>query len=359
MENIKILNMQLEGVPIFKNKININFYHDDLDQNNPKTKPVVLFTGLVATGKSSVLKIMKFILEIIINGKGLNENQVSLISSSDNFSYSVVFYYKNKYHKISSEIEKVCNKNKKTKLIYKNEYLRSIEKEKIKSKEDLEKFINTRLNKNNSKVIRDSLDENIGVFLKDDDSIVALITKDTTLPIKQITNNNDIDFLEAIDHIDTSLLELLDSSIDYIKKENDNIILKFKGDDRVYLSKNERFLKNLLSSKTIKSLKITLNSIEILRFGGYLFIDDIENHMNKYLIDELVDLFTNPSVNKNNAAIFLSSNYPENININEFYVLNKISKDKSIISLVSKDKYMENYNNAEKLKQYIGNKIHN
>lgn len=70
-------------------------------------------------------------------------------------------------------------------------------------------------------------------------------------------------------------------------------------------------LEKYLSSGTIKGINLFINAMMVLDKGGYLIIDELENHFNKELAATLVRFFMNHKVNKKGAVILLSTHYPE------------------------------------------------
>jgi len=51
--------------------------------------------------------------------------------------------------------------------------------------------------------------------------------------------------------------------------------------------------------------------MKILKNGGYLLIDEIENHFNKEIVATLVRFFMNVRLNKNGAVLIYTTHYPE------------------------------------------------
>lgn len=70
-------------------------------------------------------------------------------------------------------------------------------------------------------------------------------------------------------------------------------------------------LEEILSSGTVKGLTVVQRAVAILRTGGYLLLDEIENHLNKQLVNVLIDLFTSLETNPNGATLVFSTHYPE------------------------------------------------
>lgn len=70
-------------------------------------------------------------------------------------------------------------------------------------------------------------------------------------------------------------------------------------------------IERYLSSGTIKGIVTFTIAREILREGGYLLIDEIENHFNKEIVSTLIRFFKDKQLNKKGGVLFLSTHYPE------------------------------------------------
>ena len=160
-------------------------------------------------------------------------------------------------------------------------------------------------------------------YLKNEDSIF--------LKILNQPENSDVRTFDTIDQTDfnylstysndmpTSFIKYLDPSIEEIKyiKPNSNFkedgppmfSLKFIGLDEV-IKTDVIDLKNYLSSGTIKGLNILGYISVILSNGGYLIVDEIENHLNKRIISSLIELFLS-DINKQGATLIFSTHYVE------------------------------------------------
>ena len=88
----------------------------------------------------------------------------------------------------------------------------------------------------------------------------------------------------------------------------------------------------VLSSGTIKGINFLENTYSILKNGGYLIIDEIENHMHKKLVQTIIRFFTDPDMNKHGATLIFSTHYVEIIDTidrkDNIYILRK-DKDSS------------------------------
>lgn len=64
-----------------------------------------------------------------------------------------------------------------------------------------------------------------------------------------------------------------------------------------------------MSSETIKGIVTFTMAREILREGGYLLIDEIENHFNKEIVSTLMRFFKDSQLNKKGGVLFFSTHY--------------------------------------------------
>ena len=91
-------------------------------------------------------------------------------------------------------------------------------------------------------------------------------------------------------------------------------------------------LNKILSSGTVKGCGILINAYRTIKFGGYLIIDELENHFNREIIATLIDLFLDRNVNKNGGTLIYSTHYVE--------LLDYINRNDSIY-IVRKEKGIE------------------
>lgn len=70
-------------------------------------------------------------------------------------------------------------------------------------------------------------------------------------------------------------------------------------------------LKMQMSSGTIKGNNLFNAVIFCLLGGGYLIIDEVENHFNKKIIELLMSIFMNQTLNTKGSVLILSTHYIE------------------------------------------------
>lgn len=204
-------------------------------------------------------------------------------------------------------------------------------------------FIEQRLDEINADSVRNNLDDTTTQLLKSDDSIVTLITKSVNLPLRQMIDNVNLNLLSVDSSVSSEVLNFFDSNIDYIRHENDdvdsNVILKFKNSKGFYSSSNRNAWGEIISSGTIKGNSLVDMSLDVLKTGGYLIIDELENHLNKQLVKTFIDLFKDPLINKKGATIIFSTHYPELMDFMErldnIYLLTRNESNRAKLNLLS------------------------
>ena len=92
--------------------------------------------------------------------------------------------------------------------------------------------------------------------------------------------------------------------------EKSIIHLKFREKQEILLN-NIVEIEHYLSSGTIKGIVTFTMAREILREGGYLLVDEIENHFNKEIVSTLIRFFKDSQLNKKGGVLFFSTHYPE------------------------------------------------
>lgn len=108
----------------------------------------------------------------------------------------------------------------------------------------------------------------------------------------------------------TAVLKLFDESLEKIKLINDNkfeIIFTNKKSIKV----DSTGLSEYLSSGTSKGFDLYSSVLYCLKAGKVLIVDEIENHFHKTLVENLINLFKDKSVNKSGAVLIFTTHYCE------------------------------------------------
>ncbi|MDO5563071.1 MAG: ATP-binding protein, partial [Synergistaceae bacterium] len=88
------------------------------------------------------------------------------------------------------------------------------------------------------------------------------------------------------------------------------IWLKFKGKEEIALNQPSE-LNRYLSSGTIKGINTFVNAMRTFREGGYLIIDELENHFNKEIVATLIRFYMDRQINSKGAVLVFSTHYSE------------------------------------------------
>ena len=172
------------------------------------------------------------------------------------------------------------------------------------------------------KIYEDEWDEHIDIFtpIPEELSIVFIALKkskirqffyestmdspdiyDVTFKIMKVANLEE-KYIEKV-------LRIFDENIGEIRQiDESNYAVVYKGETRNF-SDNELY--RFMSSGTTKGLSLYILAIMSLQMGFDLIVDEIENHFHKTLVENLVMLYKDKNVNKNNATLIFSTHYCE------------------------------------------------
>ncbi|MBT1161166.1 MULTISPECIES: AAA family ATPase [Bifidobacterium] len=111
--------------------------------------------------------------------------------------------------------------------------------------------------------------------------------------------------------VPSDIVRTFDRSVERLDVDEDGKVhLKFVDDD------HERIMgqidaAQMLSAGTIRGSRIVNAAVEVLKEGGYFLIDEIENSLNKKLVETIMDLFASPITNPRGATLVFTTHYPE------------------------------------------------
>ena len=138
---------------------------------------------------------------------------------------------------------------------------------------------------------------------------------------------------------------MFDEHLDNIKIINENKykIIYTNGLTKE-VSNNELY--EILSSGTTKGFGLFTFVVYSLKTGCDLIVDEIENHFHKTLVENLVSLYKDKSVNKNNATLIFTTHYCEILDLFG-------RKDNIYICKYDKAIILENMHNDYKLRSEL------
>ena len=153
-------------------------------------------------------------------------------------------------------------------------------------------------------------------FLLDDVSIMVAFNKRNRehVPFTELLRYTNINALTIKEDCPPQLIAFFDPSVAYLKVESKSkgldIRLKFNGQDELQLKQLSE-LDRYLSSGTIKGINVFLKAMETFQTGGYLIVDELENHFNREIVSTLIRFFMDKKVNPRGAMLIFSTHYPE------------------------------------------------
>lgn len=317
---MKLLRATAEGLPLFKEKLDICFYaqqrisEEQKEQLHPLFSNVYLnpatgFIGINASGKTSVLKVILLILGIMNNEPINHIDTRDILGDAKKTVLNIFFYSETNKEVCRLETVVAARKTKTEGIIY------SIISERIWSKKTDEIIARKAMLDFDGKepiMVRSGQED----FLSDDVSIMIALNKKTGENIRIVdlllfTNINVLPFSEGIPAEVITYLDPTVESLYFDEKDQKEIIrLKFKDKEEIVLN-NPLELNNYLSSGTVKGMIIFTLAKEVLQNGGYIVVDEIENHFNKEIVTTLMRFFMDSKLNKNGGTLIFSTHYPE------------------------------------------------
>ena len=330
---IHILRSEIDGLTLFKDKkvmfdlvAEKNVTEDDVLNGNvmriddliDKLNTIAL-VGSNATGKTTQLRLIKMVISVFLALDSLNEFENLADQFEDTFRFTNYFYNAKTLYKVESAVKKTTDGD----FAFIEETIYS---KKVYPSHKKSELFNFDLTKRGQQELlrRSSLPDEITAFLRDDDTIFSTIVRkimnnkvqDIVIDEIDMTNKNKLTTKEKIP---VEYIKYFDPSIESIRilskdvpSEKMNVEVTFKNDSIIQVPLIE--LSNYLSSGTIKGINLFIDIEKTLKNGGYLIIDEIENHLHKSIIMHIIQLFAN-SLNKNGGTLIFSTHYSEIIDM--------------------------------------------
>lgn len=328
---MKLLKLCATGLPLFRDKCEIDFmalqrvteenaeqmskvFSTDLQdfyKNN-----VISFIGINASGKTTLLKLITFACRLL-NNEPLNLIDCSEVLDGLNEEQQVVldiyFYADNKStvpftnNGAINLLQTVIVRRDK-KYVITHEILKSKKIDKAVRKKNVFDFTGVEINMSRQHINSE--------FLLDDVSIMVAFNKRNKeeIRITDMLRYTNINQLNISEDCPLELIAFFDPSIEYLKLRNKgkdtDICLKFRGKEELVLKQMSE-LNRYLSSGTIKGINIFISAMRTFETGGYLIVDELENHFNREIVSTLIRFYMDHKVNHQGATLVFSTHYPE------------------------------------------------
>lgn len=274
------------------------------------------FIGKNASGKTSAIDLLDCAYSILGGFRLENKNY-----SYDGVELEIIFYYLDFIFLYETTLgsDKLGNR-----AIFKNEklYLKKYYKTNVKeiyNREGFEPMSKPLFSPFSNKVLDASLDDDHSLLPDDTSRLFYVFGKKATRAIYFDSYEAGTDtyrlMFNALKNYDidsdilTRVLRVFDDNVESLEMlDENNYKLKFKG-ETITLSDTQ--LVYMLSSGTTKGILLYVLMVASLKEGFDLLVDEVENHFHKTLVENMISLYKDKTVNRNNATLIFTTHYCE------------------------------------------------
>ena len=259
----------------------------------------VAFVGKNASGKTSAIELMECCYSILSEFR-LEDKHYNY----DNVKLEIIFYYKGNIYKYTTGLKSDPNLGSKANFTEQHIYQKKYYKSKVKEIYAVEGF------------------EEITGFgeLPEDTSIVFFILKKkATRAVYFNCNGEGADTYHLLframktykipENILVKVIKIFDDKIKSLEMVDEKHYKLIYQDHVKELSDSE--LVYILSSGTTKGVLLYIFVVAALENGFDLLIDEVENHFHKTLVENMISLFKEKTVNKKYATLMFTTHYCE------------------------------------------------
>ena len=261
--------------------------------------------GKNASGKTTAVDLLALVYDIFSFFKVKNTLNLFLMWHND-VNLDITFYHEGSLYRYITDLvidDNPLNNtvNFKNEKLYKRPYYKTLAKQIFDYNKYIELPITTDLPDDTS-ILYDVLKEiTIRGFYTSSDDLIYRLYSNVFNVYKMIDNNHTI--IESI-------LKILDEHLDNIEMINeDKFLIYYTDKSKIQVTGKELY--SMLSSGTSKGIWLFTYVVYSLKNGTDLVIDEIENHFHKTLVENLVNLYKDKSVNKKNATLIFTTHYCE------------------------------------------------
>lgn len=342
---MKLLSISIKGLPLFKEELSICFYaqqrvseehRDQLHLMRPDSSfylnNIEALIGINASGKTSVLKATLFALNLL-NNEPINHIETrDILGLSERVVVNCFFYSdSDELCRLETIISSRQDRNHEVRYTITEEKLWSKPASSATTKKALLDF---------DGIEPSAVRTNDEAFLPSDTSIIIAYNKQNHqhIDIADLLSLTDINVLPISDGIPSDVVAFLDPTVEKLSFISDDgkvdVHLKFFNKAEIVLS-DPAELNRYLSSGTIKGIVAFTLAMRILNSGGYLVIDELENHFNKEIVATLIRFFMDPELNRNGGTLIFTTHYPEILDEFERNEYVYITRNRDGISVVN------------------------
>lgn len=358
---MRLLKLSMKGSPLFRNdEFSIDLFAADRVAKDDYGKPVqdvtrvggagsiysqnvIGLSGVNASGKTTALNLFKFVLGYLsgsYDARYFHGSDTRLGKLSDIVFISVVFFHEGCYYLLDSELRRVIAVDDSSRgtarpsqetLRFTNETLwelprgTRVSRALLSSVDEFRAQSAVMLRRYGDSDDDTALSAEARMFLNDETSIASMVTGKTAETVRSPERQ-----LPTIT-MPTAVIRAFDPSVEHLlwDAESEVYHLKFFGEPERVLGPDAAF--RVLSRGTIFGSELVEHAIRVLSHGGYFVVDEIEEALNRSLVEAVINLFASPITNPRGAQLVFSTHYPE--------LLDLIHRKDNVYLLVRDDAY--------------------
>lgn len=373
---MKLLKVSFDNVRMFKDGLfEMDFFAADRVlsdeeavwkiKNSLYTNSVIALSGINASGKTVSLLLLQLVIETL-NGASIEEaiarekEIASIFRGSSHMK--VMFVFEDAFYVLSSVLQGkesgALDISRKKEFVFTDETIYKIPSSLV-NKTLLKESIDSIIDKGTVYITRSNILDRKLAFLSDKQSIMPLLGENNHPGLGLY--ESDYPFINAAKTSDAlgTLLRAFDPSIEEIEIFDNGRAYKlsFSNSEEAIIT-NEEGLVEILSSGTLRGLVTVQFALAVLRVGGYLLLDEIENHLNHQLVKLILDLFMHQETNPHGATLVFTTHYAEVLDHLHrkdcVYFLPRIAKNETeIVKYSARVKRIENKKSEVFASNYI------
>lgn len=366
MNDLKILQIHFDHISLYSEKgFTVNFAASDRVSDSREvfelkkpvyTQKLLALAGINATGKTIALKLIYLAMSVVLNHSSLNGTDSLGAAYLEDNSRMIVDFYKDG---LIYELESIFQKDHAGRLTYREEYIRRKSIQSVKTKKDIYSFDET-----HRWIQRSKLQEEIQAVLQDDDSVAIMASRNNGISLRQSIWLTNMNLWATVGKVPSEILHVFDPMLDELETEvhgsDISYTVKFKNKNVPYQVHNIYGLENLISSGTIKGQNLLSMMRDVLHTGGYLLVDELENHMNKMLVQMILDIFKNPRMNPRGACLVFTTHYVEILDLvdrkDDIYITRRTRDEKKLLEIINYKDVVKR-NDVKKSEVFLSNYI--
>lgn len=259
----------------------------------------VAFIGKNASGKTSAIELLDCCYSILSEFRLENKHY-----SYENVELEIIFYHEGNIYRYTTVLKSDSTMGNKATFSSQHMYKKKYYKSKVGQIYEQDDFIEM---------------TTLGELPEDTASVFFVLKKKSTAAIYFDSNGEGADTYQMLfkalktykmkNDVLAKIICIFDEnikSIDMIDDHNYQLVYQ----DRTQILSDKELL-YLLSSGTTKGILLYTMVVASLQNGFDLLIDEVENHFHKTLVENMLSLYKDKSVNRHNATLVFTTHYCE------------------------------------------------